>query len=264
MFVEIRLALLAWQKAKFWALEARRQFHSEVGMFGLVSVEDPFLIEDVFLSHQTTSGGHFDMDENSHAVTLDALDAAGVDVSRLNAWVHSHPGTGKQSPSMTDLATIHRLLIKQHLLTVILDDQGNPGYGCVDVYTPRISVLADVVRLQSELPEATRLAALAQFTAAVRSLPKALIGPVDPLSRLYRSGTGATSAVNDNALYADMPARGFWRNGDDGDYGDEEEDQIAVRMQSGLLTPDAAVVELIALGYSRIGATRLVRAWEGT
>ena len=264
---EIKLTLLAWQKAKLWALEARRRFRSEVGMFGLVSATDPLLIEDVFLSSQEASCIHFDMDEASHARTLDALDAAGVDVARLNAWVHSHPGTGKQSPSGTDLNTIHRLLTRGHLLTVILDEAGDPGYGRVDVAYPAVAVLADVVQLEPELPESERVAALAQFAKAVRPpVPRAL-GSTDPLVALFRRGNAKRDGVEvlGTSPRSMVPELAPWEWADSDSSTADEEDQLAIRVQSGLLDQAAAETELISLDYTPDEARQLIRNWvEGS
>lgn len=105
--------------------------------------EKDFLITDVFIFRQDTSGGHTDIDEDSLVEFLDEALEQGRDLDRVHLWWHSH-GRGGAFWSTTDEKTAG-VFINSRWMVSIVGNQKGKFRTRVDFFNPRAT--ADFLEL---------------------------------------------------------------------------------------------------------------------
>lgn len=101
----LRFTPTAW--AKFLFLRDRGE--TEVGGFGISSLDDPLLIEDVQLVRQVCSAVTVTFDDEGIADYFDARVDEGLAPEQFaRVWLHTHPGNSPD-PSQTDENTFFRV-----------------------------------------------------------------------------------------------------------------------------------------------------------
>ncbi len=105
----LRFTPFAWEKVQFILELVNRLSGDEVGCFGLSSPDDPFLIEDVIIPKQYTSGVSVTFDKQALAnLTVDLVDPEGAYKYTIDqcmrVWIHTHPDMAT-APSATDWHT---------------------------------------------------------------------------------------------------------------------------------------------------------------
>ena len=96
---------LAWLKLLFFLYAG----DTEVGGFGISSVEDPLYVEDFHTIAQTTSAASVEFDDLAVADYFDACVDGGLKPDRFaRLWIHTHPGESA-TPSAVDEETFDRV-----------------------------------------------------------------------------------------------------------------------------------------------------------
>lgn len=115
----------------------------EMSTLGLVDeVAGGFLVSEVFLPTQVCGTAETELDQSSVAKLLGELDAAGVDLSRVRLWQHSH-GRMNVFWSGTDESTIRALANGSWTLSLVVNKAGD-RLARLDVWQPVHVTLDDL------------------------------------------------------------------------------------------------------------------------
>lgn len=101
-----------------------------------------FRISEVFLIKQTCSSAETELDSGAVATLLAELDAAGVDIARVRAWIHSH-GSLNVFWSSTDVHTIETLLTGEWIASLVVNKAG-ASLGRIDIARPVRATLDEI------------------------------------------------------------------------------------------------------------------------
>jgi len=101
----LRFTPTAWAKLQFFCHAG----DTEIGGFGITTPEDPLLIIDFVTVLQRVSSVTVAFDDEAVANFFeDQVDQGRKPEQFARHWLHTHPGNSP-SPSMTDVATFHRV-----------------------------------------------------------------------------------------------------------------------------------------------------------
>jgi len=178
----LRLTPYAWSKLVY----LRDLGATEIGGFGISSVDDPLLIQDVALVRQRCDWASASLEDGAVADLFDRQ----VDLGRRPAefgriWVHTHPGQSPQ-PSATDEATFTRVFGGCDWAVMFIVARGGQSYARLRFGVGPGGELALPVDVDFDaaFPAADQIAWRAEYDACVEAAPdpwEAATMPSDPL-----------------------------------------------------------------------------------
>ena len=120
----LRFTPTAWAKLLYF----RDRKGTEIGGFGITSIDDPLLVEDFVTVKQdvTTASVAFD-DEAVADYFEDQVDLGRRPEQFCRIWLHTHPGNSPQ-PSDTDEETFHRVFGQCQWAVMFILARGGKSY----------------------------------------------------------------------------------------------------------------------------------------
>lgn len=120
----IRFTPYAWAKL----LYLRDAGPTEIGGFGLTSIEDPLLVTDILMVKQTCTTVTVDFDDDSIAELFDEMVDLGYQPCEFGrVWIHTHPGDSPY-PSATDETTFSKAFGKTDWAVMFIIAEGGATY----------------------------------------------------------------------------------------------------------------------------------------